>query len=40
MEMQMEDKKNSKNNMSMTCTQIEKEPITIRKADYTSMGGQ
>ena len=40
MQMRMEDKNSSKNNMSMTCTKIEKEPLTIRKANYTSMGGQ
>ncbi|MDT0690847.1 DUF4412 domain-containing protein [Salegentibacter sp. F188] len=40
MEMQMEDKKRTNNSMSMTCTRIEKESVTIRKSDFNSMGGQ
>ncbi len=34
MEMNMEDKKNPSNNMTMTCTRLEKKNFTINKSDY------
>ncbi len=36
MEMHMEDKDSSKQNMSMTCIKLEKSPLKIRTADYQS----
>ncbi|MDT0647137.1 DUF4412 domain-containing protein [Zunongwangia sp. F260] len=40
MEMEMQDKRKEKNNMSMTCTRIEKESVTFKKSNYNSMGGR
>ncbi|MBO0330434.1 DUF4412 domain-containing protein [[Muricauda] lutisoli] len=40
MEMIMEDKENDKNNMTMTCVQLEEQPFSIKKADYSTFGNQ
>ncbi|MDT0687730.1 DUF4412 domain-containing protein [Autumnicola psychrophila] len=40
MEMEMQDKRKEKNNISMTCTRIEKESVILKKSNYNSMGGQ
>jgi hypothetical protein len=38
MEMIMEDKEDGKNNMTMTCVQLEEIEQTIKKADYSTFG--
>lgn len=39
MQMNMEGKKNSKDNVTMTCIALERKPYTIKKSDYNSMAG-
>ncbi|MFD1079852.1 hypothetical protein, partial [Longispora fulva] len=39
LEMNMVDKKNSKNNATMICTSLQKEPYSISKANYRNMYG-
>ena len=39
MEMQMNDKNNPERNVSMRCTGLEKEPLTIKTSDYQGIGG-
>ncbi len=40
MQMTMEDKKNAKDNVKMTCIALERKPLTIKKSDYKSMQGK
>ncbi|HSI70909.1 MAG TPA: DUF4412 domain-containing protein [Gillisia sp.] len=40
MQMIMEGKKNAKENVTMTCTKLEKKPFSIQKSDYKSMTGE
>jgi hypothetical protein len=39
MQMILEDKKNAKNNLIMTCVALEKESVILRKSDYKSLAG-
>jgi len=39
MEMILEDKKNAKNNLVMTCVTLEKQSVILRKSDYKSFAG-
>jgi hypothetical protein len=40
MKMIMEGKKNAKENVTMTCTSLEKKPFSIEKSDYRSIAGE
>jgi hypothetical protein len=40
MQMIMEGKKNAKENVTMTCTKLEKKPFSIKKSDYRSIAGK
>lgn len=40
MKMIMEGKKNAKENVTMTCTSLEKKPFSIQKSDYRSIAGE
>jgi hypothetical protein len=39
MQMILEDKKNAKNNLVMTCVTLEKQSVILRKSDYKSLAG-
>jgi precorrin-6B methylase 2 len=39
MQMILEDKKNAKNNLVMTCVTLEKQSVILRKSDYKSLTG-
>ena len=39
MQMILEDKKNAKNNLIMTCIALEKQSVSLRKRDYKSLTG-
>lgn len=39
MQMIMEGKKSAKDNMTMTCIELEKKPMSIKKSDYSSLAG-
>ncbi len=40
MQMIVEGKKNAKENVTMTCTKLEKKPFSIQKSDYQSITGE
>ncbi len=40
MQMTMEGKKNAKDNVTMTCTSLERKALSINKSDYNSFGGK